>query len=158
MLGLRPRLKARNSLWDLVNKNPTHLHPSSSPSWKQPVEEGADGLPSLPFSLSLSSPPSPEQEPHHDHSIESSASFNMAPVSSTTPTFPCGLADQADDSQRKIRKEAGRRLVKNNMVGLQWRQTSGIRELYKADFRLAQDLSSPFQGIWATRPSNQDTV
>ena len=81
MLGLRPRLKARNSLWDLVNKHSLDLHSSSSISWKQPVEEGADGLPPIQFpSSSFLS----EGKPHNNHSPESSASFIMAPVSSAT--------------------------------------------------------------------------
>ncbi|KAM0796958.1 hypothetical protein BDR22DRAFT_865060 [Usnea florida] len=76
MLGLRPRLKARNSLWDLVNKHSLDLHSSSSISLKQPVEEGADGLPPIHF---LSSSFSPEGNPHHNHPFKSSASFIMAP-------------------------------------------------------------------------------
>ena len=52
MLGLRPRLRARNSLWDLVNKHTDHLYPTSQlqPHWQQPVEERLDGLPPLPVS------------------------------------------------------------------------------------------------------------
>ena len=118
MLGLQPRLKARNSLWDLVNKHPSNLLSSSSQFRKQPVEEGVDGLPPLPFSPSLPNSPSLEQRPHHHHPSESSAPFTMAPVSSTTCTLLCDRAKQAIHSQRKIRNDLGRRLAKSNMVGL----------------------------------------
>ena len=158
MLGLRPRLKARNSLWDLVNKHPLNSHPTSLPSWKQPVEEGADGLRLLPFSLPLSSSPSPEQAPHLNHSTESSAPFTMARVSSTTSIALCDPAEQANDSQRKTRRDLNRRQAKSNMVGLHWSWTLGIRELHDADCRLAQDLSSPFRGTWTAGKPNEDSV
>lgn len=146
MLGLQPRLKVRNSLWDLVNKNSPDLHSSSPPPWKQPVEEGADGLPPLPFSPSLSSPPSSEQEHHRNRSSESSTSSTMAPVSSTTSIASCGQADEANGSQRRIRRDHGRRLVKSSMVRLQLSRVQGIQELDLADCRLAQALSSPSPG------------
>ena len=154
MLGLRPRLKAPNSLWDLVNKHPPHLHSSSPPSWKQPVEEGADGLPpsTPPLPLPLprpfsSSSSSPEQEPHNNHSSESSVSFSMAPVSSTTSIPDCSSADRANGSQRKIPRGHGRRLGKINTVRLYWSQVLSIRELDNADGRIAQDPSSPSPGM-----------
>lgn len=154
MLGLRPRLKARNSLWDLVNKHPLDL-PSSSPlSRKQPVEEGADGLPDLRFSSSLSSP---EQKSRDDHSSEGSHTSSMAPVSPTTFITYCSPADQANGSQRKIRKGHGRRLEKSNMVRLQWRRVLGIQELDDANGKLAQDPSSPSQGMMSTRKSDAYT-
>ena len=157
MLGLRPRLRARNSLWDLVNKHPHHLqdsHSSFSSSWKQTVEEGTEGLPSLSFP-SVSSPTSPEQQPPHNHSSESSASFTMARVCFTASITSCGIADQENYSQRKIRRDLGRRLAKSNMVGLQSSSTLEIEAVHKADCRLAQDPSSPFRGMSPTRLNKQ---
>ena len=136
MLGLQPRLKARNSLWDLVNKHPSNLLSSSSQISKQPVEEGADGLPPLPFSPSLPNLPSLEQRLHHNYPSESSAPFAMAPVSSTIRTILCELAKEAMYSQRKIRNDLGRRLAKSYMVGLYWSLTLSMQRLDNADYVL----------------------
>ena len=81
MLGLRPRLRARNSLWDIVNKHPSNLYFTSQIYWTQPVEEGADGLPPLPIS-----PTSPlfsrhNLEVHAQPLVEESSTVDMAPVS-----------------------------------------------------------------------------
>lgn len=154
MLGLRPRLKARNSLWDLVNKHSPDLHSSSPTSLKQPVEEGADGLPPLSFPSSFSSP---QQNPHHNLFSESSTSFTMAPVSSTTSIALWAPIDQANGSQRKIRKGRGRRLEESSMVRLQWSRVLDIHELRNADCRLPQDLSSPSQGMLWTRKTHDYT-
>lgn len=148
MLGLRPRLKARNSLWDLVNKHHPDLHSSPPLSSKQPVEEGADRLPPSPFSPSLSNPASPKPKTHHSRSSESFEPLTMAPVSSTTPIASCDPADQANGSQRKIRRDRGRRPAKSNMVRLQWSQVLGTQELDIADRVFPQALSSPSQGMW----------
>jgi hypothetical protein len=82
MLGLRPRLKARNSLWELVNKHPSNLHSTAQLPWTQPVEEGADGLPPLPIT-----PTSPlfsrhGLELHAQPVVEEHPAIDMAPVSS----------------------------------------------------------------------------
>ena len=148
MLGLRPRLKARNSLWDLVNKHHPDLHSSPPLSRKQPVEEGADGLPSSPFSPSLSNPASPERRPHQSRSSESFSPLTMAPVSPTTSIASCDPADQANGSQRKTRRDRGTRPAKSNMVCLQYSQLLGTPVLNIADCGLAQALSSPSQGMW----------
>lgn len=157
MLGLRPRLKARNSLWDLVNRHHPDLHSSLPLSRKQPVEEGADGLPSSPFSSSLSNPASPEQRAHHSHSSESFTPRTMAPVSLETSIASCDPADQANCSQRKTRRDRGRRLAKSNMVCLQLSQVLGIQELDITDCGLAQGLSSPSQGMWSQEVAEENT-
>lgn len=148
MLGLRPRLKARNSLWELVNKHHPDLHSPSPLSWKQPVEEGADGLPPLPFSPPSPQIASPEQKTHCSGSSESFAAPTMAPVSSPAPIALCDPADEANGSQRKTRRDRRRKPAKSNMVRLRWNQMLGTQEMDIADCRLAQALSSPSLGMW----------
>ena len=90
MLGLRPRLRARNSLWDLVSKHPADLYPTSQLQqlqlklhWQQPVEEGLDGLPPLPISPKSPSHPVAILKLDQEASAEQHIPLVMAPVSST---------------------------------------------------------------------------
>ena len=87
MLGLRPRLRARNSLWDLVSKHPADLYPTSHLQlhlhWQQPVEEGLDGLPPLPISPTSPSHPVAILKLDEEASAEQHISPVMAPVRST---------------------------------------------------------------------------
>ena len=82
MLGLRPRLRARNSLWDLVNKHPAHLYPTSHLQLhrQQPVEEGLDGLPPLPISPITPLHPVASFKLDEEASAEKHISSDMAPV------------------------------------------------------------------------------
>lgn len=82
MLGLRPRLRARNSLWDLVSKHPADLYPTSQLQlhWQQPVEEGLDGLPPLPISPTSSWHPVAALKLDEEASAEQHISSDMAPV------------------------------------------------------------------------------
>ena len=85
MLGLRPRLRARNSLWDLVTKHPADLYPTSHLQlhWQQPVEEGLDGLPPLPISPTSPSHPVAILKLDEEASVEQHISPDMAPVRSS---------------------------------------------------------------------------
>lgn len=88
MLGLRPRLRARNSLWDLVNKQPNDFYLSFQPPWQQqPVEEGADGLPPLPTSPASFPPASPSYKLHTKEFTEEQVPVKMASVSSSFLVF-----------------------------------------------------------------------
>jgi len=77
MLGLRPRLKARNSLWDLVSKVHLDQLPPPVPVRDLFVEDAVARLPPLPTSPSSTSPSfidtteAPRTPP---------ALFSMAPV------------------------------------------------------------------------------
>ena len=87
MLGLRPRLRARNSLWDLVTKHPADdLFPTSQLQsqrpWQLPVEEGLGGLPPLPISPTYLSRPVTTLKLDEEASAEQHISSDMAPVRS----------------------------------------------------------------------------
>lgn len=110
MLGLRHRLRARNSLWDLVNKHPTDLH-------SQSIEEGADGLPPLPLS-----PPSPPPFASLDFKLQS-------PVQNPDPALHPSQFAMAPKKNERKRQEAGEEqygsifsvsgpvIVAENMIG-----------------------------------------
>ena len=84
MLGLKPRLRARNSLWDLVNK---HHHPQSS---TEPLPREAaiaheiDDLPPLPTTPRPTKDHSPSPSPISevtDPPVDSEPPYStMAPV------------------------------------------------------------------------------
>ena len=88
MLGLRPRLRARNSLWDLVTKHPADdLFPTSQLQpqlhWQLPVEEGLGGLPPLPISPTSPFHPLATVKLDEEASAEQHISSDMAPVRSS---------------------------------------------------------------------------
>lgn len=83
MLGLQHRLRARNSLVDLLkwNRLPLHLHHSTSTKlqspWTSCFEEEVEELPPLPSSPS---PFRPKPHPPCEASVEAPLPFNMPSV------------------------------------------------------------------------------
>ena len=107
MLGLRPRLRARNSLWDLVNQH--HIHYTSSeplPQAAVPIDGGVDDLPPLP---ATPRPPSPVSESESSPSPAASPSPTMAPVRNPKAIRSNGRqANQVSTMQKdRKRQEAG---------------------------------------------------
>ena len=80
MLGLGRRLKARNSLWDLVNKHPTTSPSTNLPYPTQAVEEGAGNLPPLPTSPTSPLSSTPSIKFHSPPLLDKSPTANMPPV------------------------------------------------------------------------------
>ena len=125
MLGLRPRLRAQNSLWDLVSKHPADLYPTSQLQLQlhrqQPVEEGLDGLPPLP--ISPTSPSHPVATLKHDEetSAEQHISPDMAPVRSSV-FIVVASSDFANYNhchyRRKTRSGHAKKPAKSSMVRL----------------------------------------
>ncbi|KAI4209575.1 MAG: hypothetical protein LQ351_007519 [Letrouitia transgressa] len=107
MLGLRPRLRARNSLLDLVGRKQID-HLSSAPLRQAP--DDVDDLPPLPFSpLTPSSPvkPSTEEAPTHR-----SIPQEMAPKNSKRSRKEAG-----EDQYGSIFSVSGPVIVAENMLG-----------------------------------------
>lgn len=123
MLGLQPRLRARNSLWDLVNKPPypQDHQLSPQPPWQQqPVEEEADGLPPLPISPTSPLPAPPNHKPYTKAVVEEQTPVKMAPVSCT---FAGALSTARQSAnclcplhRRKRQNDTAKKLVKTSMV------------------------------------------
>lgn len=114
MLGLRPRLRARHSLFDLIGRKHIDQLSSSSAS-TLPLEEDIDDLSPLPTSppstVSLSTPPS-------EIPVEALAPVIMAPVRTRRTTLQ-SIASAADLASRKIPSGPERKLEKINMVRTQ---------------------------------------
>ena len=115
MLGLRPRLRARNSLWDLVNHTSHHSYTSSEPLPTPFVAlDGAvDDLPPLP---STPLPPSASYIPGNHASSSASSSPTMAPVrSSSIATLYQSHSNSTSQLSRKT-SDLARKRARINMV------------------------------------------
>ena len=154
MLGLGPRLRARNSLWDLVNKNKSHRsYPSSEPL---PTPSGAldglvDDLPPLP---STPSPPSPTYIPESHPSSSTSSSPTMAPVRSLSIANRYQSHSNSTFQSSRKTSDLGRRLARINMVGRHiqiwsWklRLSSPSRLLRCVANNASQDPSTRYRGM-----------
>lgn len=78
MIGLRPRLRTRSSLFDLIGKHKIHLPSRDEPTQRSYFEDGVDDLPPLPTSPF----PTPVQLPTpYSAASADPFQFTMAPVS-----------------------------------------------------------------------------
>ena len=121
MLGLGPRLRARNSLWDLVNQHPFNTYPTTpaTPTYGTQLVEGvASGLPSLPTSPTNSPSPSPKFNLRSPPSSKQSTSVDMAPVSWTPQAIPIYLGNVDADYRKRKQRGHGKKLGRTNMVRL----------------------------------------
>lgn len=157
-IGLQKRLRARNSLFDLVGRrNIDRLSTPSTLSRSQ--DQSIEDIPSLP-----SSPPSSPSTPSlifpdvdtgpasSEASSDPSQSFTMAPVRihSYSTTGLC-----ADKGFRKIPSAQGKKLEKTNMVRRTVHHGNVLLSSHyhrgHADINSAQAPSSPFLGTSSSR-------
>ena len=111
MLGLRPRLRARNSLFDLIaKKNIDQLSSEQPPS--NAVEEEAEELPPLPDSPTSERKPAPQTATSIEPPSEASEYVKMAPKDTKRSRLEAG-----EEQYGSIYSVSGPVIVAENMIG-----------------------------------------
>lgn len=111
MLGLRPRLRARNSLFDLITKKNIDQLSSEEPPWTA-VEEEGDELPPLPESPSAERKPAPYIVPTTKARSDISETVTMAPKDTKRSRLEAG-----EEQYGSIYSVSGPVIVAENMIG-----------------------------------------
>ena len=109
MIGLKPRLRARSSLFDLIGEYKSHKSNRQQPPEDLFLEEGIDDLPPLPYSpsptFSYSAYPTPIAEHITSHPMAPVSPRNMPLCVDTAPAdLALSLVKDGEDSSRGWRR------------------------------------------------------